>query len=775
MKKIVVMLMLLASFLNCNLAYSDYERYYPEDIINNHGTVMLVIDPSTGSILDANPAAEIFYGYSKAELKHMNISDINILSDDKVKAEMRLAIAEKRNYFLFKHKLKDGSVKDVEVYSSPSKDIYGKEILFSIIHDITPRIKAEEENVKSRVLITGLLSAMLIGMTIAVYYMNYSKNKEVALKKRFQSLFENMGEGFALHRIICDQNGEPIDYVFMDVNQAFEDITGLLGKDIIGKHAKEIFPDIESYWIEKYGEVAVTGESETFARYFPQLDRHFNVNVYSPNNMEFATIFSDITEQVITTEKIMLEREFLKTVLHSLGDGVISTDENGNVDLMNAVAENLTGWRIEEAKGKSFDEVFNIIDEFTRRKCESPVKQVFALGEIIEIGNHTLLIKKNGQEIPIEDSAAPIKNQLGEVLGVVVVFRDYTEKKEKQDKIIYLSYHDQLTELYNRRFFEEELKRLDTQRNLPFTIAMIDVNGLKLTNDAFGHLAGDKLLRRVAKILKSQCRSDDIIARIGGDEFVILLPGTSYEEAGKLISRIYDSVEKTQVEQMVISVSIGWETKENSEDTIRETFIKAEEHMYRNKLTESQSMRNETIKAILRTVNEKSEREKIHAERVSEISKTIGKMMGLSQEIIKEIEIAGLMHDIGKIAIDDNILNKETALTDEEYMEMKRHTESSYHILKSVDAYTKLADYVLSHHERWDGKGYPRGIKSEEIPLVSRIIAVADAFEAMTAKRPYRDEMPIEKVLVEIKTKAGTQFDPNIANIFVEKYYEYFK
>lgn len=765
--------LLMVSSLSYSISYSQEQRYQVEDIIDNHGAIMLVIDPENGQIIDANTAAEDFYGYSKAKLKEMNISNINIFSDQRIKEEMLLAAQEKRNYFIFKHKLEDGTLKDVEVYSSPSKDIYGKDILFSIIHDITPRIEAEQKNFIGRILITSLLSLVAIGMSVALYYMNFVKRKEIGLKKRFQSLFENMGEGFALHRIICDENGAPVDYIFLDINQAFEKITSLKSEEIIGKSVKTVLPNTETYWIEKYGEVAVTGNSITFTNYSKELDKYFTVNVYSPNNMEFATIFTDVTEQVITTEKIELERKFLKTILHSLGDGVISTDKNGNIDLMNAVAEKLTGWSIAEARGRRFEDVFEILNEFTRQRCESPVKQVFELGEIIELENHTILIKKNGNEIPIEDSAAPIKGEFGEVIGVVIVFRDYTEKKEKQDKIMYLSYHDQLTGLYNRRFFEEELLRLDTERNLPFTIAMVDVNGLKLTNDAFGHLAGDRLLKRVAKILKNQCRTDDIIARIGGDEFVILLPQTSYEEAEKLVNRIYKSIENCYLDQIVISVSIGLDTKVCTEQTIRDTFIKAEEHMYRKKLTESQSMRNETIKAILKTVNEKSEREQIHAEKVSEISKKIGNMLNLPQDVVREIEIAGLMHDIGKIGISDAVLNKKGELTEEEYIEIKRHPEGSYHILKSVDAYTKLADYVLCHHERWDGKGYPRGISGEAIPLVSRIIGIADAFEAMTAARPYKNTLSEAEALLEINKNAGTQFDPEIAKVFVQRYDEF--
>jgi PAS domain S-box-containing protein len=151
----------------------------------------------------------------------------------------------------------------------------------------------------------------------------------------------------------------------------------------------------------------------------------------------------------------------------------------------------LTGWTQEEAAGKPFEDVFRIVNEYTREKCANPVAKALHLKEIVLLENHTVLITKTGNNIPVEDSASPIIDKIGNIIGSVLVFRDVTEKKEKQKKIEYLSYHDQLTGLYNRHFFEEELNRIDVEKSLPLTIAMADVNGLKLTNDAFGHEAGD--------------------------------------------------------------------------------------------------------------------------------------------------------------------------------------------------------------------------------------------------------------------------------------------
>lgn len=465
-------------------------------------------------------------------------------------------------------------------------------------------------------------------------------------------------------------------------------------------------------------------------------------------------------------EVINSERLLFGTTLHSLGDGVISVDLNGNVQIMNEVAENLTGWKHEDAYGKPFEIVFHIINEFTRERCPSPVKKTFENGKINKLDDNTVLISKKGDELPIEDSVAPISDSDGNISGAVLVFRDCTDKKQSQAEILYLSYHDQLTGLYNRRFFEEELKRLDANAYLPLTLVMFDVNGLKLTNDAFGHQTGDKLLRAVGETIKNICRKNDIVSRIGGDEFVLVLPQTSYTETEIIMRRIYRELEQIKLDKVVISVSAGWETKNSDEQDIMEVFARAEESMYRKKLIESQSMRNKTIQVILKTLNETNKRERIHSENVSKISRKIGEALNLNQELLREIETAGLLHDIGKIAIDNNLLNKPGKLTDTEYEMIKRHSEIGYHILKSADAYTSISDYVLAHHERWDGTGYPRGLKGTEIPLVARIISIADVYEAMTAERTYRQTKSKEEAINELRRCAGTQFDPDIVQVF---------
>lgn len=475
---------------------------------------------------------------------------------------------------------------------------------------------------------------------------------------------------------------------------------------------------------------------------------------------DLETTNAAIEEEIEEHQKTILlldesEKKF-KSIVHALPDVIFKLDYNGKfID-----CESLnTAWLLmpkEEFLGRNLEDI--LPEEISKLALE----KIWMTLETNKMQTIEYKLENFGRTCFYEGRFVKANS-----FEIYAILRDMTESKQKQEIIEYMSYHDHLTGLYNRRFFEEELKRLDTERNLPFTIALVDVNGLKLTNDAFGHLAGDKLLKRVSMILKNQCRSDDIVARIGGDEFVILLPKTSHEETDTIVNRIYKKISKEKSESIIISVSIGWDTKLVVNQLMKDVFIKAEEHMYRKKLTESKSMRNKTIQVILKTLNEKSEREKIHSENVSLISKQIGEAMKLDYETVKEIEIAGLMHDIGKISVNENILNKSGNLTAAEYDEVKRHTESSYQILKSVDRYSSLAEYALCHHERWDGKGYPRGLAGEEIPLVARIIAVADAYEAMIAIRPYKKALSKEEAMEELKKHSGSQFDPKIVNAFM--------
>jgi len=313
------------------------------------------------------------------------------------------------------------------------------------------------------------------------------------------------------------------------------------------------------------------------------------------------------------------------------------------------------------------------------------------------------------------------------------------------------------------------LKRLDTERNLPISLIMADVNGLKLFNDAFGHAEGDKLLVKAAEIIRKELREDEIVARIGGDELVILLPRTDSEEANGIVKRIRASISNIRLKSIELSISFGWDTKNSTDQDIIDILKSAEDSMYRNKLFESPDIREKRIRAIINFFYDNNSEEEQHSKRVSSLCEAIGAAMGMTGAALDELKTLGLLHDIGKIAVDKSILNKPDRLTKEEWNEIKRHPETGYRILSSVSDMTEIAEFVLAHHERWDGKGYPKGIKGEDIPLQARIAAVAGAYDAMTSKSAYRNPLPESIAAEEIEKNAGTQFDPEIVRVFINK------
>ena len=378
-------------------------------------------------------------------------------------------------------------------------------------------------------------------------------------------------------------------------------------------------------------------------------------------------------------------------------------------------------------------------------------------------------IKVDDVSLYFESSLSPIYDENDKIVGAVGISRDITEAKQKQDEINFISCHDYLTDLYNRRYYFEQFKKLDQKNFYPLGIMMLDVNGLKIVNDAFGHAIGDIALKTLGNVLKDTFEQKDIVSRIGGDEFAVLLPNTTSIKLQEYKEQIASVVKTIRIENVELSLAIGYELKKSIEEDTDDILKSAENRMYRHKSTEGSSVRSHAINAILKTLTDKYDIEREHSQRVSYYCKLIGLQLNLREDEILELEQAGMFHDIGKISIPDSILNKPGKLTNEEYDVIKTHTEVGYQILRAADEYSDLAIHALYHHERWDGNGYPSGLKGKDIPLFSRIICVVDAYEAMTADRTYRKKLSEDYAISEIKRCSGTQFDPKIAKLFVEK------
>ncbi|MDD2371615.1 MAG: diguanylate cyclase [Firmicutes bacterium] len=458
------------------------------------------------------------------------------------------------------------------------------------------------------------------------------------------------------------------------------------------------------------------------------------------------------------------------SIIDSIPDLIFYKDVEGRYMGCNEAFAEFCGRPKSEILGKTDHELFNQAEADWFRQMD--IKMV---AEKTQRQDEELVTYPDGSKRMLDTLKTPYWSFDGIVDGIIGVSRDITERKQKDEEIQYVAFHDYLTGLYNRRFYEEELHRLDVPRNLPLTVVMGDVNGLKLVNDSFGHNFGDILLQKVAELLKLHCRNDDIIARFGGDEFVVLLPKTNAEAAEIILERIHDSLSRENINGVALSVSFGRQTKTNVGEAIENITKGAEDNMYRNKFLVGASVRSKTIDIIMNTLYEKNNREMLHSKRVSQICEKIAIQMNLEKSSIEQLKVAGLFHDIGKIGIDENILNSPDQLTEAQWIEMKKHSEIGYRILSGSDELSDIARFVLEHQEKWDGSGYPNGIAGDSISLEARIIAIADAFDAMTRPRTYGNMFTVEQALEEIKKGAGTHFDPMLAGMFVENYWKMFE
>ena len=351
---------------------------------------------------------------------------------------------------------------------------------------------------------------------------------------------------------------------------------------------------------------------------------------------------------------------------------------------------------------------------------------------------------------------------------ISTLITDITERKNSEQKMKYLTYYDKLTGLYNRAYFEEELKRYDTKRQLPLSIIMGDVNGLKLANDVFGHNEGDKLLINIANILKSNCRESDLVARWGGDEFVILLPKTDENATESICKRIIKTCQREDKDLIKGSIALGSITKNKPRESINKLLKKAEKKMYKNKLVESRITHESIIKSLKNILIERTHETVDHMAKIKKTAYSMAKLLKLPPKVLNELSLLGDFHDIGKIAIPDRIINNLNPLTKEEWEIMKKHPVNGYRIASSSAYLMEIAEAILFHHENWDGSGYPLGIKGEEIPITSRIIAIAETYDVLTSGRPYKKAISSKEAIKEIKSKAGSQFDPELVEVFIK-------
>ncbi len=553
---------------------------------------------------------------------------------------------------------------------------------------------------------------------------------------------------------------------YLDILSGRDELLYLPREEMIGKKMEDILPgEIVSVILQSIKKALETGIMQTLEFTFPAKEGplYLESRIKVIGDRKVITFVRDITERKHFENALRQSEEKYREIINNIQEAYYEVDLEGNLTFFNNATVKMLGYSAEELQGMSFRKIY---------KDPETVFQTFR--KLYYSGNPlrsiTLeLICKDGSLIFSEISASLVRDRHGKVCGFRGLARDITERVKLEEKLKYLGMHDQLTGLHNRAYFEEEMNRLEKGRDFPVTMISVDLDDLKLVNDSLGHFAGDDLLRAASEILKISIRKGDILARVGGDEFTAILPATDAETGEQVAARIRTNIEKYNREHpdLPLGLSIGVATANGNDKRLHEVFKQADDHMYHDKLYRSNRVRNRTVKALMTALAERDYLTNGHALRLADFCRQVGERVGLSSRQLSDLALLANVHDLGKVGIPDSILFKKGKLSSEEWQVMRLHPEKGYRIAITSPDLSPVADLILKHHERWDGQGYPLGLSGDEIPIECRILAIVDAFDAMTNDRPYCKARKIEDALDEILSCSGTQFDPELVDIFI--------
>jgi diguanylate cyclase (GGDEF)-like protein/PAS domain S-box-containing protein len=473
--------------------------------------------------------------------------------------------------------------------------------------------------------------------------------------------------------------------------------------------------------------------------------------------------FINITEMIEGEERTKLSEEKYRSLIESTDDSIYMIDKDCRYKFVNGRV--LKRLKVTEKRiiGKRYGDFHDTNDT---REFENYVSKIFKTGI-----SYQYEYKSRKDERYNLRTLSPIMDpETNKVKYVAIISKNITELKKTEEKLKYLSLHDPLTGLYNRAYFEEEMHRFDNSRFELVGLIVCDIDGLKLINDTLGHNKGDQLLITASKVIRKSFREGDVVARVGGDEFAILLPNSPRSKVEDICQRIKHAVVVYSRKNTLLPLSIatGFAIRNNPNQSMAELYREADNNMYKEKLYSSQNARNVIVKNLINAVEVKGVLDKQSSEHFQEHVMILARAAGITKKRINDLVLLAQFHDIGNISVRNNILHKPGRLTSEEFVEIQKHSDVGHRIAQSAPDLAHISDYILKHHEWWNGNGYPLGLKGSEIPLESRVIAIVDAYESMTSERPHRPAISKNEALAELKKCAGTQFDPSLVKKFIE-------
>jgi diguanylate cyclase (GGDEF)-like protein/PAS domain S-box-containing protein len=624
----------------------------------------------------------------------------------------------------------DGSIAFAEVSSSP----YFEDDRLAIhvfIHDITSTIKTESDLKRIQKRNRDLISEMKEGIGV------------------FQVDFETMNS------ILVFQNkGLPIN---------------LYGKynKIINKTFKEIFPLFSDNETSEIFNTISSGD--VLHKEILMNDRVLELRFFTNVDHELVMMASDITATKKQIKEIENQASRLATMIKSTDVGTWEWNLVTNQIIVNDRWATLLGYTHAELEPYSIETWKTLTNPDDLIKSTELLQNHF--DKKTDLYECQVRMKhKDGHELWILDRGCVAEwSDTGKPVLMYGIHIDVNEQIQKQKQIEKISYRDFLTGLYNRRALSEYLNKINMKNALPISIAMADVNGLKITNDSFGHSAGDELIIFVANTLTSVFGGNAFLARTGGDEFMIVKENTDLFTMHKIIDEISSRFQKSILHGMQISVAFGASSTNNSTDSLDSVVRNAEIEMYNRKMNSTIVKRSETINTILETLFEREPKERIHAQNVSLLASKTGIALNLSRDEIDMLKTLGYFHDIGKIVMEIERSTNTYNDSADVWKHSQSHSEIGYRLISSANEYKHLATDILHHHEKWDGTGYPLNLKSEDIPLRSRIITICNSYDNLITNHVINEKFSIDQAVQKLLLESGKSFDPKLLQVFIKK------
>jgi diguanylate cyclase (GGDEF)-like protein len=635
--------------------------------------------------------------------------------------------------------------------------------------------------------LVGLIFPISVSYEFINLQLELINNELKSYGKRFKSIFDNASDAF----FVIDRKS----FEVLNINNSVTDIFDINNKNVDQIDLEDIFED------DSYNELMelIKDNKGLENNRINELKARDQKNNIIHLESEITSVDFENENAIILAMKDKTQEIKLKNKIEELHDVAIKMENSSKKEeiysLTVEAADSILDYDVVSLDIVKDDKLIpvGISKDITDKDVKSVDLDEASLATKTYHEQRTIVCNN----IPAERDASPVKFQYKSALTVPIskfgIFQIISEefnyftnqdknlvellishtsaalkRLNREEEIRYFGFHDYLTELYNRDYIEEELFRLNQGRQYPLSLIVADVNGLKLINDTFGHADGDKLLKMIANTLKESCRDEDILGRWGGDEFLIVLPETDKNEAEKIILRMEQRLSAQHYKEIPLSVSFGYATKNKNDNIgVKKLIDEADHKMYNNKTQDYKKNSEKMLEVLYNKLNSKGFETSEHCKRVERIAGRFAEVLNLKQEYIDNVKKVARIHDIGMVNIPFDIVNKKGELTSEEYTIVKSHPEVGFRIANSLNENSEIGQSILHHHEWWNGTGYPKQIIGKNIPLISRIITLVDAFDVMTHNQVYKDKVSKDKALKRIKAMAGIQFDPDLSDTFI--------